>query len=72
MRYVISCKRCEFSADAKDIRDLGLQLNRHTSSCLDDPLLVLVKDNPGECAVDVLGKTAVTREAEIRKATLCA
>ena len=44
MRYVVSCQRCEFIADASDLRSLGLQLNTHASSCAHDPTLMMEKE----------------------------
>jgi hypothetical protein len=35
MRYVVSCQRCQFIADANDIRGFGLQLNTHAWNCAD-------------------------------------
>lgn len=35
MRYVVSCPRCQFIADANDIRGFGLQLNTHAWNCAD-------------------------------------
>ena len=43
MLYVLSCRLCEFSADATDIRDLGLQLNTHGSVCHGDPVVMLAE-----------------------------
>ena len=57
MRYVVSCQRCEFIADASDLRSLGLQLNTHASNCADDPVLLIAKeegevnDNPSDGSV---------------------
>ncbi len=45
MRYVVSCERCKFLADATDIRGLGSQMNVHASTCNLAPLLVLVEDD---------------------------
>lgn len=44
MRYVVSCQRCEFIADASDLRSLGLQLNTHASNCAHDPVLLIEKE----------------------------
>ena len=52
MRYVVSCQRCEFSADANDIRGLGSQLNIHASDCPDDPLLVIEGGELGDSEVE--------------------
>jgi hypothetical protein len=46
MRYVVSCQRCHFMADANDIRGVGSQLNIHASNCADDPVLVIEGGEP--------------------------
>jgi len=51
MRYVVSCQRCEFIADASDLRSLGLQLNAHASNCAHDPMLLIEKEE-GEVTAD--------------------
>jgi len=48
VRYIISCKWCEFYADAGCLCDLGSQLNAHADRCHDEPLiLVTEEDDPG-------------------------
>jgi len=54
MRYVVSCQRCEFIADASDLRSLGSQLNTHASNCAHDPVLVIEKE-AGELHADPSG-----------------
>ena len=44
MQYFVSCQRCEFIADASDLRSLGLQLNTHASNCAHDPVLLIEKE----------------------------
>ena len=44
MQYFVSCQRCEFIADASDLRSLGSQLNTHASNCADDPVLLIEKE----------------------------
>ena len=57
MQYVVCCQRCEFIADASDLRSLGLQLNTHASNCADDPVLLIeneegeVNDDPSDGSV---------------------
>ena len=41
MRYILSCQRCQFRADANNLRDLGAQLNTHSSSCDDDSAVLI-------------------------------
>ena len=41
VRYIISCKRCAFRAEATSLIDLGSQLNAHASGCHDEPSIVL-------------------------------
>ena len=48
VRYVISCKGCEFSADATCLGDLGLQLKTHADRCHDEPLVVLCEEDGPE------------------------
>jgi hypothetical protein len=43
MRYVVSCKRCQFHADAIDLCALGSLLNTHGASCQDEALLALAE-----------------------------
>ena len=51
MRYVVSCQRCEFIADASDLRSLGSQLNAHASNCVHDTVLV-IEQEAGEVTAD--------------------
>ena len=51
MRYVVSCQRCEFIAEANDLRSLGLQLITHGSNCAHDPVL-LIEQEEGEVTAD--------------------
>ena len=44
MRYVVASQRCEFIADASDLRSLGLQLNTHASNCAHDHVLLIEKE----------------------------
>ena len=46
MRYVVSCERCHFHADANDIGGFGSQLNTHSSNCADDPVLLIEGGEP--------------------------
>ena len=59
MRYVVSCQRCKFWADATDIRGLGLQVNAHALTCNLDPLLVLTREFNSE---DFEGQAAAITE----------
>jgi hypothetical protein len=52
MRYVVSCQRCRFNADANDIRGVGLQVNTHAWNCADDPVLVIEAGEPEHCEVE--------------------
>ena len=54
MRYVVSCQRCEFIAEANDLRSLGSQLITHASNCADDPVLLIEKEE-GEVTADPTG-----------------
>jgi len=50
MRYVVSCQRCEFIAEANDLRSLGSQLITHASNCAHDPMLLIEKEEGGVTA----------------------
>jgi hypothetical protein len=43
IRYIVSCKRCQFHTDAIDLSALGSLLNTHGASCQDEPLLALAE-----------------------------
>jgi hypothetical protein len=73
MRYVLSCMRCEFSADATDLRGLGSQLITHALSCHGDPLLALEgKQDEGGCMAEELGKTNTAGNRDASQVPLCA
>jgi hypothetical protein len=52
MRYVVSCQRCQFNADANDIRGFGSELNAHASNCADDPVLVIEAGELEHCEAE--------------------
>lgn len=54
MRYVFSCRRCEFIAYASDLRSLGSQLNTHALSCAHDPMLMM-ENEEGDVTIDPSG-----------------
>ena len=54
MRYVVSCRVCEFIAEAYDLRSLGSQLITHASNCAHDPVLLIEKEE-GEVTADPTG-----------------
>ena len=60
MRYVVSCQRCEFTAEANDLRSLGAQLITHASNCAHDPVLLIEKEEGGVTA-DPAANVCVTR-----------
>ena len=62
MRYVVSCQRCEFIADASDLRSLGSQLNTHASNCAHDPVLLIEKEE-GEVTADPSGGSVCDKVA---------
>lgn len=54
MWYVVSCQRCEFIAEANDLRSLGSQLITHASNCAHAPVLLIEKEE-GEVTADPTG-----------------
>lgn len=54
MRYIFSCKLCEFSGDATDLHGLGSQINTHASSCHGDLVVMLEgKQNLGDSGIGI-------------------
>ena len=48
VRYIISCKGCDFSAETTCLGDLGTRLNTHADRCHDEPLVVLWEEDDPE------------------------
>ena len=52
VRYIISCKQCEFRTETTSLVVLGSQMNAHACVCHDEPSIVLEEED-GTRAVGV-------------------
>jgi len=72
VRYLLSCRQCEFNANVSDLSGLGSQLNAHESSCNGDPLLALqVERDQADSAIEVAGEAQLSLDREAEQLPAC-
>ena len=73
MRYSITCRFCEVSANATDLHSLGSQLNAHASICQYEPTVVICgKRDAGDFAVETVSKSTTTQASNLPLVSNCA
>ena len=69
--YVLSCRECEFSARAADLRGLGSEINTHGSNCDGKPL-VAVKKEQADRGSEAPGEIQTSPDHKMQQVRSCA
>ena len=71
--YVLSCRECEFSASATDLRGLGSEINTHGSNCDGKPLVALKKEqDQANRGSEAPGEIQTSPDREMQQVRSCA